>query len=187
MTCRDFIEGFSDYVDGVGDPAHLEAARAHRETCPGCRRYEEVYNRGVDLLRSFPEVAVSDGFEPDLEVRIRRDTAVALRHLGHRPPSSGSAMAIVFGMAVILVGAAWAPFLFMRPVQVELAPIVAASPIRSFPVRMPDIELLPERNRRDRATLSQAQLWEEASHLFRQYAPVMRGYRAGGTVRLGLD
>jgi anti-sigma factor RsiW len=187
MTCRQFIEGFSEYVDGVGDPEQLEAARVHADSCPACRRYEEVYRRGVDLLRSFPEVSVSDGFEPDLEVRLRRDTAFALRHLGHRPPSSGSAMAVVFGMAVILVGAAWAPFLFMRPVQVDLAPIVAASPVRSFPVRMPDIELLPTRAQRKDPSLANARLWEESARLFQQYAPVMRGYQAGGSLRLGLD
>ncbi|HSG47089.1 MAG TPA: zf-HC2 domain-containing protein [Longimicrobiales bacterium] len=188
MTCSEFIEGFSDYIDGEGEPAALEAARAHVEGCAECRRYEAVYSRGVALLRSFPEVAVSDGFEPELEVRLRRDTAAALRRLDTRPPASGSAMAVVFGMAVILVGAAWAPFLFTRPLQVELAPIVAAYPTRALQARMPEIRLLPARAGRGGAVFSTAQLWEEPSALLRQYAPVMRGYyQTAGTVRVGLD
>lgn len=187
MTCSEFIDGFSDYVDGVGDAHILEAARTHVESCPTCQRYEEVYSRGVALLRSFPEVQVSDGFVPELEVKLRRETATALRHLGHRPPSSGSAMAVVFGMAVILVGVAWAPFLLPRTAQVELAPIVAAFPTRSLQPRMPEIELLPGRARGMDPSLSSVQLWEGASRLFQQYAPVMRGYQAGGAVRLGLD
>jgi len=188
MTCSDFIEGFSDYIDGEGEPAALEAARAHVQECAACRRYEEVYTRGVALLRSFPEVEISDGFEPDLEVQLRRDTAAALRHLDRRPASSGSAMAVVFGMAVILVGAAWAPFLFMRPLEVELAPMVAAYPTRGLQARMPEIDLLP-RGERSRATvLSAVRLWEEPSALLRKYAPVMQGYyQTAGNVRVGLQ
>lgn len=185
MTCSEFIEGFSDYLDGAGDPSELDAALEHVESCESCSRYEAVYRRGVTLLRSFPEVAVSEGFEPELEVRLRKDTAEALRWLGHRPPSSGTAMAVVMGMAVILIGAAWSPFFFLRTAQVELAPIVAAAPTRGLAVRFPEIELLP--GRASNGALMADQLWEEPSALFQQYAPVMRGYQTASPARLGLD
>ena len=185
MTCSEFIEGFSDYVDEAGNASVLAAAREHAASCESCARYEAVYRRGVTLLRSFPEVAVSEGFEPDLEVRLKRDTAEALRWLGHRPPSSGTAMAVVLGMAVILIGAAWSPFFFLRTTQVELAPIVAATPTRGLAVRFPDIELLPARA--PGGSLTADRLWEEPSALFQQYAPVMRGYQTAAGARLGLD
>jgi len=187
MTCSEFIEGFSDYIDGEGDPAILEAARAHAEACPACRRYEDVYHRGVALLRSFPEVAVPDDFEPELEVRLRRDTAAALRHLETRRPASVTAMATVFGMAVVLVGAAWAPFLLAGRTQVELAPIVAAYPTRGLDRLMPAIDLLPDRGTRRDASLTASRLFEEPSDLLRRYAPVMQGYRAARPLRVGLD
>lgn len=187
MTCSEFIDGFSDYIDGEGAPETLEAARAHVRECERCRRYEDVYARGVALLRSFPSVNVSEEFEPDLEVRLRRDTAAALRRLDHRPPTSGSAMAVVFGMAVVLVGAAWAPFLMPGEPQVELPPIVASYPTRGLQARMPDIELLPRTGSRTAAELPAGPLWEEPSTLLRQYAPVLRGYQAARTVRVGLD
>jgi anti-sigma factor RsiW len=167
MTCSEFIEGFSDYVDGEGDPRTLDAARAHLGECERCRRYEDVYARGIALLRSFPSVSVSQEFEPALEVRLRRDTAAALQRLDHRPPTSGSAMAVVFGMAVILVGAAWAPFLFSRAPQVELAPIVASYPTRGLQARMPEIDLLPGGGPNRAAGLPASELWDEASALIR--------------------
>ncbi|MDT8341729.1 MAG: zf-HC2 domain-containing protein [Longimicrobiales bacterium] len=189
MTCTDFIEGFSDYVDGEAAPDVAEAARAHLATCPECRRYEAVYRRGVALLRSFPEVAVSDGFEPELELRLRRDTRRALGQLGRQPASSGSAMAVVFGMAVVLVTAAWAPLLLTRPAQVELPPIVAAFPTRPMQGVLPDIELLPWTPAvRSLAAFPAGRLWGEPRDLFRRYAPVLQGYAPTAvTAQLGLE
>ena len=145
MTCSEFIEGFSDYVDGVAEPDAMEGAELHLQACESCRRYEHTYRRGISLLRSFSDLTVHDGFEPDLERRLRRDTALALQSLGRRPASSGSSMTMVLGMALVLVGAAWS-----------------------------------------RGELVSEDLWDEPSSLFRQYAPVLRGYTAGGA-RLGLD
>ncbi|MEJ2540089.1 MAG: hypothetical protein P8188_08985 [Gemmatimonadota bacterium] len=187
MTCSDFIQGFSDYVDGVGDPEQLEAACSHVERCASCRGYEETYRRGVQLLRSFSDLTVRDGFEPELDRRIREETAMALESLGRRSVSSGSSMTMLVGMALILVGAAWSPLLFSRVVQVELSPIQAAAPRARAPmVGSGGITLLPERRMRPRGELVGLDLWDEPSSLLRQYAPVLRGYPAGG-VRLGLD
>lgn len=188
MTCSEFIEGFSDYVDGVGEPAHMEAARAHLDACASCLRYDRTYRQGIDLLRSFPDVAVHDGFVPELDKRLRRDTALALEGLGRRPISSWSPVTMVLGMALVLVGAAWSPALLSRTVQVDLPPIQAQTPrVRALPlVRMPDISFLPPRARRPGGAFATAELWEEPWSLFRQYAPVMRGYAVGDT-RLGID
>ena len=187
MTCSQFIERFSEYVDGVGDPECIEAARAHVAECESCQRYEAAYRRGVQLLRSFSSVRVSDDFQPGLDRRIRREHRRALRSLDRREPTSGS-MALVFGMAVVLAGAAWSPFLLLRPVQVDLPPIQAAAPSSSSNLRMPmpRIRMLPDRRLRPEAALNRTDLWDGSSALFQQYAPVLRGYQAGGT-RVGLD
>lgn len=187
MTCSEFILGFSDYIDGVANADDIEAARAHLAGCESCRRYEHTYQRGVTLLRSFSDLTVRDGFEPELERRLRQDTALALQSLGRRPAFSGSPMTMVLGMALILVGAAWSPFLFSGGVEVDLRPIRAATP-QSRSLTAGRVELGFPTARRDRfqGDLTAEELWDEPSSLLRQYAPVMRGYTAGGA-RLGLD
>ena len=188
MTCSEFIEGFSDYVDGVAEPDAMEGAELHLQVCESCRRYEHTYRRGISLLRSFSDLTVHDGFEPDLERRLRRDTALALQSLGRRPASSGSSMTMVLGMALILVGAAWSPFLFSGRVEVDLGTIRAATP-QTRMLTAGRVELgFPTAGPADRfrGELVSEDLWDEPSSLFRQYAPVLRGYTAGGA-RLGLD
>lgn len=194
MSCSEFMDDFSAFVDGVASASVAAAAEAHLASCERCRRYEEIYRRGVRLLRSFPDVAVDDHFRPELEVRLRRDTAAALERLGTRPPASNSPLALVLGMAVILVGVAWVPFLLEdrgeEIAQVELEPLVAAYPTREMAGALPEIRLLDRRTaaspyRRTatspyrRASLTAGGLFEESSSLLREYAPVMRGYAVG--------
>lgn len=187
MTCSDFIQEFSDYVDGVADPSAVQAARAHLDACESCRRYEHTYRQGVTLLRSVSDVSVREGFEPDLERRLRRETALALESLGRRPVSSGSPMTMVLGMALILVGAAWSPFLFSGGVEVDLRPIRAAMPqARALTADRVEFGFPTPARQRVQGELVGFDLWDEPSNLLQQYAPVMRGYTAGG-VRLGLD
>jgi anti-sigma factor RsiW len=187
MTCSEFIEGFSEYVDGVSNPDGIEAARAHLEGCDSCRRYERTYRRGVSLLRSFSDLSVREGFEPDLERRLRRETALALENLGRRPVSSGSPMTVVLGMALILVGAAWSPFLFSGRVEVDLRPIRAAMPqARALTAERVEFGFPGTPRVRVRGDFAGENLWDEPSRIFKQYAPVMRGYATAGP-RLGLD
>lgn len=194
MTCSEFMDHFSAFVDGVAPASVTEEAEAHLAACERCRQYHQVYRRGVRLLRSFPDVAVDDGFRPDLEVRLRRDTAAALERLGTRMPASGSPMALVLGMAVILVGVAWVPFLFEgfeEPVaSVELEPLVAAYPTRELPGALPEIRILDRRPGPSvfrRASFPASGLFEEPTSLLREYAPVLRGYRAAGSGALVLE
>lgn len=186
MTCSEFIEGFSDYIDGVSNIDVIEAAKTHLQDCESCRRYEHTYRRGVTLLKGFSDIEVHDGFEPELERRLRRDTALALESLGRRPAFSGSPMTMVLGMALVLVGAAWSPFLFSGGEEVDLRPIRAAAP-QSRALTAGRVELGFPTSRRDRSQgeFATVELWDEPSSLLRQYAPVMRGYTAGP--RLGLD
>lgn len=194
MTCSEFMDCFSAFVDGEAEAPVAEEADAHLRSCRRCRSYHDVYRRGVGLLRSFPDVAVDDEFRPELEVRLRRDTAAALERLGTRAPASGSPMAMVLGMAVILVGVAWVPFLFESGAeeiaQVELEPLVAAYPTRAIPGALPEIRILDRRRPTSpypRASFTAAGLFEESASLLREYAPVMRGYRTGTTGTLVLE
>lgn len=125
MTCSDFIQHFSDYIDDRRVSGILEDAEQHLDGCEECRRYVEVYERGRDLLRGFPEVEVREDFQPRLRHRIydAEERAALAAESG-----SGTTAATAFGMAALLVVAAWSPSLSSGPVSVELAPIVVSSP-----------------------------------------------------------
>ena len=71
---------------------------------------------------------------------------------------------------------------------VDLPPIQAAAPrsAAALGMALPRIRMLPERELLPTRSLARRDLWDGSSALFQQYAPVLRGYQAGGA-RLGLD
>lgn len=51
MTCREFLELLTDYVDGALPSEQAERCDAHRAECDDCRGYLESYRRTRELLR----------------------------------------------------------------------------------------------------------------------------------------
>jgi anti-sigma factor RsiW len=51
MTCADFVERVSGYLDDELEPAELLEFAVHRACCPGCRRYVDQMRRTLRLLR----------------------------------------------------------------------------------------------------------------------------------------
>ena len=190
MTCSDFIEGFSEYFDGMAAPERVDAFEAHLERCESCRRYRDVFARGRKLLRSFPEVEIRDDFEPRLRHRIY--------HLedGERiDPGSGSATtaATALGMAILLVLAAWSPALLSPEVDVELAPIVVSRPatpppLRAGPagLRAPNLSLVPAGDA-VRLGSERPDPWRSPNALLYRYSTLADRARQRGLVRTGLD
>lgn len=181
MTCPDFIEGFSRYVDGAASASFREEAERHLETCGDCRRYVEVYERGRALLRSFPEVKVDEDFRPRLRHRLYHiDDRDALEPGG----ASGSATTAVtaLGMAMLLVLAAWSPLLTVDRPTVELSPIVVSTPeSRPLGLRSQGPRLFPED---EAAALHRSRPGWERTLLF-QYSPLAT--RSGRVQQAGLD
>lgn len=180
MTCSEFIEGFSDYVDGVGDPARIERARAHRGTCPSCERYEAVYLRGRDLLLGQEAVEVGEDFRPRLQHRLFHvDDERALA----RAPSGSATLLLT--VAAALTVAAWSPTFLEEP-EVELSPIVVTRPApRPLGIRLPSTSVS--------GSVSPAvlgyqrdELWRQPSDLLFEYAPVRARYKRS-LVRTGLQ
>ena len=178
MTCTEFLEGFSDWMDGVSDDASSVAFEHHRESCGECARYTRVYQEGRMLLQAFSSVPVDEDFAPRLESRIhqlRNEEAIA-RTMG----TGGSTMAVL-SIAAVLLMVAWSPLLFIRPIQVELAPITVNRPApRSLGLRLPDVSVRPP-SASPAALSLDADLWAASNALFLEYAPVLQRYRVGGS------
>lgn len=183
MTCSDFLQSFSDYVDGLGTPRFREEAEGHLDDCPGCRRYLEVFERGTSLLRSFPDVEVSDDFHPRLRHRIYHIEDGA--SLSGGPSGSATTAATVLGMAVLLVLAAWSPVLLTRDMIVDVSPIVVTQPEQRFV----GLRTLPGGGLLDETAgfSGRADLTEGANALLFQYSPLAARLNRPRIQRAGLD
>jgi hypothetical protein len=184
MTCSDFIEGFSDYIDDASDEAVLVEARRHRDACPSCRRYEDVYLRGRELLRAQGGPEIGEDFHPRLQHRLYH---VDDERVLARSRSSSTSAALLLGVAALLMAAAWSPAWLDDP-EIELSPIVVSRPgPRPLGIRLPMPSLLPA-GTPSYLQLKADDLWRQPSALLFEYAPVHARYRqTGSLVRTGLE
>jgi anti-sigma factor RsiW len=124
MECDEFLDGYSEYLDGLLSPSRAEAFEAHVEGCECCARYHRVMQRGLALCRDLPNVHGSPDFLPRLRHRIY--------HLEDGIPMSsvrpGGSAALVAVAAVGLLAFAWLPFATSVPVEVELPAVAARAP-----------------------------------------------------------
>lgn len=88
VTCRMFLERYSDLADGLLGPGEEAAMRGHMVVCGSCRRYDRVVRRGVAVLREkAPEP--SRAFHARLQHRLALEGALASRAAGPYPPHVG--------------------------------------------------------------------------------------------------
>ena len=188
MTCSDFIDRFSEYFDRVGDDVFIEEADGHLSSCPSCRRYLEVFERGRELFRSSPTVRVGGDFYPRLKHRVfHLEDADALAR-----GSAGSATTAVtiLGMAVLLTLVAWSPLIRAAEQKAERAAEV------NRPTTDGGLGLRPRPVTFSAGTLRFTQgfertpqdLWERPEVLLWEYSPLFEGYgQTGGLRRVSLD
>lgn len=186
MTCAEFIEAFSEFVDETGSDELRAEARRHRDRCASCRRYEAVYREGVQLLhRELEEVGVTDDFHPRLQHRLFHvDDERALAR--SRPALSPTSF--VIGTAAVLAVFLIGPSLRDSAHEVELSPIVVSVP-SSHPVglRMPLPSFLPASLLPTTLELRGDDLWRQPAALFYEYAPIRARYRNPVPPQLGLE
>lgn len=169
MTCSEFLQSFSDYYDGTGSESVRRGAEEHLDGCPDCRRYLDIFDRGRTLLRSFPEVEVSDDFRPRLRHRIYHlEDGEALKR-GMLGSASGTTAVTTLGMAILLVFAAWSPILLSVEPEVRLSPIVVSRPdMSALGLRLRPFSLTPREGR----ALDGADLWRQPNSLLFQHSPL---------------
>lgn len=182
MNCSEFLDAFSDYFDGSGDGELVAAVETHMAACEECRRYRDVVERGTDLLRSFPEVEVSEDFYPRLQHRIYHVD----EERAFTPRGSASTATTALGMALILTIAAWAPTLRSAP-EVELSPIVVSEPSADRAAAPAGTGFRPLRGGFGLGHGS-SDLWQEPNALLFEFSPLSEGVRRSSTLRrTGLD
>ena len=183
MTCSEFIQRFTDFLDGGGSEEFRREAEVHLESCSECGRYRQVMQYGAELLRSMPQEQISEDFEPRLQHRLYHvDDEVAL----NAHTASATTVLTVLGMSVLLTALAWSPALLPTAPVVELPPIVVSDPplslrpVNALPVGAPLLR------RTFRATGSG--LWDDAQGLWYEYSPLQQRYRERTPLRrAGLD
>ncbi len=118
MDCDEFLEGYSDYLDGQFEERPFAAYWDHLGECSGCAGYDRVMRRGLRLVRAL------DPPDPTPEFRTRLETGFLdrRRRLGTRadyPFAAGFAAAVVVLVASLAVLRSQAGTVQLPPVVVD--------------------------------------------------------------------
>lgn len=171
MSCADFMERFSDYLDGSAPVEEAVALEGHLERCEACRRYRTVLEHGATVLRTLPAPELREDFEPRLWHRLYHvdDERVLTAH------QSGAPALTVLGIAILLTALAWAPVLRGGPDDLRLEPIVVdrAPRAREAPYRPASFLPVGTFGTRSPAGLGVG-LWDEA--LLYEYSALSQRY-----------
>lgn len=131
MTCAEFLDRFSDYYDGLLQPAEAARLDRHKAECPSCEGYARVLDQSLGLLRELPVVEPRDDFKAGIQYRIHHEDELELVGLG--PLGSAAATRTVALVAVMLAFTAWAPSL-VRPASNGVRALAAARGLAVAPV-----------------------------------------------------
>lgn len=184
MTCERFLEGFSEYRDGLAAPEFRQEAEAHLRSCTDCRHYERVVDRGLRVLRDDQDLKVPEDFEPRLRHRLYHvDDEAAL----HRHVTSASTGLSVLGIAILLSALAWSPLLRPAAPVVELAPIVVSRPPANFWLRQQLMQSAGARSGFVGFAGRSDDLWSDPSGLLYRHSALARGSRPRAFRQAGLN
>lgn len=125
MQCTSFINGYTDYRDGLLPPAREAAFRQHCIGCPDCGRYDRVMCSGLELLSEIPRPESPDDFMTRLQHRLYNVDQGVVDKSSNRLLGS----AALVGVATVGVLALfWLPFAASVPVEWELSPVAVEKP-----------------------------------------------------------
>lgn len=125
MQCKGFLDGYTDFRDGLLSPAREAEFEAHLEDCTACGRYDRVIRDGVELLSELPTPEGSDDFLPRLQHRLYNLDQGVLDASSNRFLGSAALVAVA---SVGLLALLWLPFAASVPVEVELPAVAVERP-----------------------------------------------------------
>jgi anti-sigma factor RsiW len=60
LTCREFVELVTDYLEGALPPKEIERFEAHLAVCPGCNIYLHQMEQTIGWMGKLTEENISD-------------------------------------------------------------------------------------------------------------------------------
>ena len=139
MDCGTFLDGYSDFRDGMLTLPDRVAFEAHLRECESCARYDRVVDGGVKVLRDLPELEVSGDFMERLQHRLwhEQDDMAAARARRARRSSRRVAVAGMVAAASI-AAVALVPGVYSRlaPTGTMLPSAAASAPAQSASYRL---------------------------------------------------
>lgn len=181
MNCSEFLATFSEYHDGVLSPEEREAFDAHLSACASCRRYREVVERGVKLLRSLPRERPRDDFRPRLQHALYHVDEERIRRRTSSSSLAGTGAMTLVAAVAILAGILWTPVLFDDVPAVELPPLVVNAPAPTS-----DAPVTPAARDFESRPFTDSNLWSQPNTLLFEHSSLHR-HREGGMVRTGFQ
>ena len=101
MDCTEFLEDYSDYLDGRLEARPLSAYREHLRSCPSCASYDRILQRGLRVVRQLPPPRPSHDFTPRLQHRLFHLKDDISRGRAYRSTARAVAGLVVAGLIVL--------------------------------------------------------------------------------------
>jgi anti-sigma factor RsiW len=134
MDCDTFLDGHSDFRDGLLMLPDRVAFEAHLRECDHCARYDRVLHKGVQVLRNRPELEVSDDFMDRLQHRLYHvDDEMANARRRRGPVSRGAVAALVAAASVAAVALIPQLYTGAGPTVTMLPSVAATAPAAETP------------------------------------------------------
>lgn len=134
MDCDTFLDGHSDFRDGLLTIPDRVPFEAHLRECDHCARYDRVVDKGVRVLRDRPELEVSDDFMDRLQHRLYHvDDEMAAARRRRSPVSRGAVAALAAAASVAAVALIPRLYSGAAPTVTLLQPVAATAPAPSVP------------------------------------------------------
>lgn len=182
MSCDEFIQGYSDYRDGLLPEGKRARFDRHIERCDQCARYDSVVDRGVGLWCGLPGAEASPDFLPRLQHRLYHVDDAA-RLTSKRALGSAALVAVA---SVGLLAVTWLPFATRMTVEVELPPVAVKVPVSAMAERQPSLfEDGPYVSFPRSFLVPIYPTLDEPTDLFTPYSFPVRGNPDAGVVRTG--
>lgn len=134
MDCDTFLDGHSDFRDGLLALPDRVAFEAHLRDCESCARYDRVIAKGVQVLRNRPQLEVSEDFMDRLQHRLYHvddELAAARRRRG--PVSRGAAAALAAAASVAALALIPRLYTGAAPTVTMLPSVAATAPASAAP------------------------------------------------------
>lgn len=125
MQCTAFIDGYTDFKDGLLSPDREAQFRRHLAECSACEHYDRVLHDGLEALTAMPEQASSDDFMSRLQHRLYNLDQGVADASSNRFVGSAALVAVA---SVGLLALFWLPFAARVPIELELPPVAVQRP-----------------------------------------------------------